>query len=300
MTEPIEFAKLSGSGNDFICIDNRDGRLDALLDSPQRVGRFAQLLCRRRVGIGADGVIFAGTPEVEGFAHVAARFFEADGSETGLCGNGTGCFVRWAIDSGFVADREVKVLTPAGVVVAANGEGGYVRVCIPAPEDMQRDVEITVRGLPMWCDFVVTGVPHVATYVDDVEGTDVAALGPAIRHHKRFQPRGTNANFVQVLAPGEIALRTWEYGVEGETLACGTGSAAAAILAALRFDWPKEIFSGEQPVLIRVRSGDVLRVYFVRAEDGTIDDVCVETVVRFLCRGTMTPELAAAALGEEA
>jgi len=293
---PIEFAKLSGSGNDFACIDNRGGRFDELLDAPGRIARFARLLCRRSMGIGADGVIFCCPSEVGELADVGARFFEADGSETDLCGNGTACFARWAFDGGFVGDREIRILTSAGVVRAKRSDGAYITVCIPVPEQRRHDLEITVGGFPIFCDFVVTGVPHVVTYVDDVEGMDMARLGPAIRHHERFAPQGVNANFVQVLREGEIAVRTWEYGVEGETLACGTGSASAAILAALRFDWPREYRSHEKPVLVHARSGDVLRVSFTEKPDGSIDDVCLETIVRFLYRGTISDELAAAAL----
>ncbi|HUT00977.1 MAG TPA: diaminopimelate epimerase [Phycisphaerae bacterium] len=296
MDPPIEFAKLSGSGNDFACIDNRDGRFEELVGSPERIGPFARRLCRRHMGIGADGVIFASRSEVPEMADVGARFFEADGSETDLCGNGTACFARWAFDNGFVAHREIRILTPAGVVLAECADGNYVTVCIPSPEQSQRGLEVTVDGFPLLCDYVVTGVPHLATYVDDVEKLDMARLGPALRYHQRFAPQGVNANFVQVLGPGEIAVRTWEYGVEGETLACGTGSASAAILAAMRFDWPAEYRSHDKPVLVHARSGDVLRVYFAEKADGTVDDVCLETIVRFLYSGTISPELAAAAL----
>ena len=299
MNQPIEFAKLSGSGNDFVCIDGRDGRFDELLASPDRVGVFSRALCLRCAGVGADGAIFALAPEIDGFADVAARFFEADGSECELCGNGTACFTRWAFDSGFVPDSSIKILTPAGVVLAEAADDGYITVCVPTPEEMAADVEINIRGLPMWCDYVVTGVPHVATYVDDVEAIDIGSLGPAIRHHERFAPRGANANFVQVLAPGEIAIRTWEFGVEGETLACGTGSASAAILSAIRYDWPKEFRSHEKPILVHARSGDTLRVYFTEDEDGSIDDVCLESVVRFLYRGTISDDLAHRALNGE-
>jgi len=293
---PIEFAKLSGSGNDFVCIDNRGGRFDALLADGERIGHFAQLLCRRSMGIGADGVIFAGPPELPEAADLSARFFEADGTEAGLCGNGTGCFTRWAFDGGFVTDSSLRILTPAGVVLAERADGPYITVCIPSPEDIRPDVRVCVDGFPIPCDYAVTGVPHVATYVDDVNRIDMNRLGPAIRWHERFQPEGVNANFVQVVGVGELAVRTWEYGVEGETLACGTGSAASAILAARRFDWPKEYRAHERPVLVRARSGDVLRVYFREMDDGTVEDVCLETVVRFLYRGTITPELADQAL----
>ena len=290
--QPIEFAKLSGSGNDFVCIDNRDGRFDALLAEPERIGHFAKLLCRRSIGVGADGVIFCVRPEIDEVADVGARFFEADGSEAGLCGNGTACFTRWAFDGGFVADSSLRILTPAGVVLAERGEGPYIVVCIPSPEDVRSDLRVCVDGFPLSCDYVVTGVPHLVTYVDDVERVDMARLGPALRYHERFQPGGVNANFVQVLGTGELAVRTWEFGVEGETLACGTGSASAAILAAIRFDWPGEYRSHDAPVLVRARSGDVLRVLFRQHADGRVDDVCLETVVRSLYRGTISDELA--------
>ena len=297
MAESIEFGKLSGSGNDFVCIDNRDGRFDAMLAAPERVGHFARLLCRRSIGIGADGVIFAGRSEVAEFADVAARFFEADGSECDLCGNGTACFTRWAFDGRFVSDTKINILTPAGVVEAERRDGPYIRCCIPLPEDIRMDVAVTIDGFPaIRCDTVVTGVPHLVTYVADVEEIDMAALGPAIRHHEQFAPGGINANFVQVVGEGELAVRTWEYGVEGETLACGTGSASAAILAARRLDWPAEYLRGELPVIVRARSGDTLRVYFSQDDDGRIDDVCLETVVRFLYRGVIAPELAEMAL----
>jgi len=290
--KPIEFAKLSGSGNDFVCIDNRHGRFDALLADGPRIGHFARLLCRRSMGIGADGVILACRPEIEEVADLGARFFEADGSEAALCGNGTACFTRWAFDGGFVANSSIRILTPAGVVVAERGSGAYIVVCIPAPQDMRRGLCVNVDGFPMACDYVVTGVPHLVTYVDDVGAIDMARLGPALRHHRRFQPAGVNANFVQVLGEGELAVRTWEFGVEGETLACGTGSAAAAILTALRNDWPKEYRSHKKPILVHARSGDLLRVYFTQLDNGTITDVCLETVVRFLFRGTISRELA--------
>jgi diaminopimelate epimerase len=297
LNSPIEFAKLSGSGNDFVCIDNRDGRFDELLASAGRVGPFARLLCRRSTGVGADGVIFAGPSEVGKLADVSARFFEADGSEADLCGNGTACFTRWAFDGAFVPDSSLRILTPAGVVLAERGKGSYIVVCIPPPEAMQRDVHVCVDGFPLTCDYVVTGVPHLAIYVDDVAQVDMARLGPAVRYHHRFQPKGVNANFVQVLGEGELAVRTWEYGVEGETQACGTGSAAAAILAARRFGWSKEYRSHDKPVLVHAHSGDLLRVYFTEQPDGRIDQVCLETVVRVQFRGTLTDELAAAAMG---
>ncbi|HUT60385.1 MAG TPA: diaminopimelate epimerase [Phycisphaerae bacterium] len=292
MPEPIEFAKLSGSGNDFICIDSRDGRFDSMLSDLKAAGHFARSLCRRGLGVGGDGVIFACRPEDDIEADIAARFLEADGSEAELCGNGAGAFVYWAYQNRWHEGPELRILTPAGIVRGQDGQGPYVRVCIPLPEDVQRDRQIDVKGQRWTYDFAVTGVPHVVTYVDHLECLDVAHWGAAFRHHSRFEPRGANANFVQVLGTGRLAIRTFEFGVECETLACGTGCAAAAILATLRFGWPEKYARGQEPVLLRTRSGDVLRVYLTLAADGAVSDLCLETIVRFAYQGTIHPQLA--------
>jgi len=296
MTDSINFAKLSGSGNDFVCIDNRDGRYDCLLSAPERIGHFARSLCHRGIGIGADGIIFACQPDIEGVADLSARFFEANGTEAELCGNGTGCFVHWATANEWIGCGETRILTPAGIVIGANSDGQYVRVCIPDPEQIRLDFELRTDGRSWRCDYAVTGVPHVVTYVDDVDAVDLPHWGPAIRHHPDFRPRGVNANFVQLLAEGRIALRTWEFGVEAETLACGTGSAAAAILSAEHYNWPAPYRTGDKPVLVKARSGDILRIYFVHRADGQIGDVCLETIVRFLCLGEVHPDLQEVAL----
>jgi diaminopimelate epimerase len=312
MTDRIEFTKLSGSGNDFICINNMDGRYDRLLASPGAGGHFARTLCRRGLGIGADGVIFASPPEIEEKADFSAKFFETDGSEAELCGNGTACFVRWVIDSRLIQAREIRILTPAGVVLgndvrdnsgAASGEpngsavsDNYYRVCIPFPYDIQTDVSITVHGQPVRCDFAVVGVPHAVVYVDDVNEVDMQSLGKGIRFHERFAPRGVNANFVQVLGEGQLRVRTWEFGVEGETLACGTGSAAAAVLAARRFGWPRRLTTNQDPVFVQATSGDRLRVFVGIDEAGQFTDLCLDTVVRPVFSGALSDLLAAEAL----
>ena len=282
--DPIQFAKLSGSGNDFVCIDARDGRFDPLFASGAGA-KFAAALCWRGRGIGADGLIFAVQPEIEGFADIGARFFEPDGSEAELCGNGTACFIYWASVNEWVPPGEIKVFTPAGVVRGHLSDGRYVRVCIPDPEQTVTDIDLTVEGRQWQCDFAVTGVPHLITTVDDLEGLEVSHWGRLLRHHERFQPRGVNVNFVQVLDVGRIANRTFEFGVEAETLACGTGSAAAAIMTTIRQGWPAKYLHGHEPVEIIARSGDVLKLWFKRHDDGSITDVCLETIVRCVYDG---------------
>jgi len=146
MTDKIEFSKLSGSGNDFICIDNRDGRLDGIIGVPARASAFARALCRRGLGVGADGLIFACESEIEELSDVQARFFEPDGSEAELCGNGTACFVHWLTSTGRLPQREIKILTPAGVVLGRDADGKYVRVCIPLPQQIQLGLTLTTGG----------------------------------------------------------------------------------------------------------------------------------------------------------
>ena len=294
--QPIEFWKLSGSGNDFICIDNLEGRFDGLLGETRKSAHFARTLCRRGHGVGADGVIFATGPEIKEFADIAARFFEADGSECELCGNGTGCFTHFVIAAGFIPDREVKILTPAGVVLARNIEDDYVRVCIPSPESRRTGLRINAGGRVFSCDYSVVGVPHLISYVDDIELVDVDRWGYALRHHHDFRPRGVNVNFVQVLREGEIAVRTFEFGAEAETLACGTGSSVSAIETALRFGWDGVFSAGREPVIVHVRSGDLLRVYFTLRDDGEVIDTCLETVVHMVFRGRLHRDFAAEAL----
>jgi diaminopimelate epimerase len=300
MTEPIEFAKLSGSGNDFICIDNRDGRFDDLLAAAERIGHFARTLCRRGLSVGADGIIFAVPAEDAEEADIGVRFFEPDGSEAELCGNGSACFTRWVVDSGWVDGNEVRIETPSGVARGREDKDGYIHVCIPIPRDLQTDIEITTDGKPWKMDFAVTGVPHAVVYVDDVETLDMQRWGPAIRHHGHFGPRGVNVNFTQVLGEGRLAVRTFEFGVENETLACGTGCATAALMSALRFGWPKDYLCQGEPILVHVRGGDILKLYLLVHDDGMIEKVCLESVVRFLYFAQLHPEMTAHALGAAA
>ncbi|MHC4562386.1 MAG: diaminopimelate epimerase [Planctomycetota bacterium] len=296
MSDIVEFWKLTAAGNDFACIDNRDGRFHELISDQQAIGHFVHRLCERHTGIGADGVIFANTPEIDDVADIAARIFEWDGSEVELCGNGTACFVHWATRMGYVPSGEIQVLTPAGIVRGQNGTERYVRVCISLPKDMKTDLDVPIQGGTVPCDFVITGIPHTVTFVDDIAAADVAGIGPKLRHHEMFKPRGVNANFVQVLGEGEIAMRTWEFGVEGETLACGTGSAASAILAARRFGWMDAFDGCDEPIRVHTRGGDVLRVFFSLDDNGEFDDLCLESVVTMLYHATLHPSLQAEAL----
>ena len=289
----ITFDKLNAAGNDFICLDNSAGAYDALL-ADGGVAPFARHVCRRGLSVGADGLIFCSRLDGLPGAELVARFFEPDGSEAKLCGNGTACVTYWAVEVGFVPGPDVSILTLAGAAQgrAEPGDARLVRVCIPDPKGMRQDLRLAAAGR----DFVVhaldTGVPHAVVYLESgLHDFDVDRYGKAIRSHPLFAPDGINANFVEVLSAGHIAVRTFEFGVEAETLACGTGSAAAAIVSALRCGWNAEYRTRVKPVTVRVRSGAELRVWFDATDPNAVGRVCLDTRVTPVYRGELTGDL---------
>jgi diaminopimelate epimerase len=289
----VRFCKLSAGGNDFICLDNTTGEYEALLSSPA-LACFVRALCRRGLAVGADGVIFACPKGRSRSAAIRARFLEPDGSEAELCGNGAACFTYWVTDKRLVRDRHLAILTAAGVahgcrLRSERGDATRVRVCVPVPRVLELGVLVEAKGRVWALDHIVTGTPHAVAFVQNLQALDVAHWGPGIRHHPHFQPRGVNANFVQVLGVGQLAVRTFEFGVEAETLACGTGSAAAAIAACLREDWPRPYRTWARPVLVQTRGGETLRVRFTIC-GRRVTDVCLETRVRAVYEGTLRPE----------
>jgi len=294
LEKPSVFTKLTAAGNDFICIDNTDGRFDGFLES-EALQPWVRAICRRGLGVGGDGIIFGGPLGDGAGVDICARFMEPDGSEAELCGNGTACFTWWSVDKGLVSGPEVHILTAAGAATGTVAESGNgrVRVCVPDPRDLQMNIALTVKGESWVADYIVAGTPHVVANVDDINTLDLPHWGPGFRHHPRFGLRGANANFVQVLDIGEIAVRTYEFGVEAETLACGTGSSAAAILTCIRNQWPECYRNGEKPVRVHVRSGAVLRVWFTCHDNHKVTDVCLETRVQVVYEGTLRAEFPA-------
>jgi len=247
----LSFTKMNGAGNDFVLLDNRTHALDLVKAQIAR-------LCDRHRGVGADGVLMV-EPAEHG-ADFRMRYYNADGGEAEMCGNGARCFARYARKVSAHPADQITFETPAGVI-AAVCEGELVQITMSDPHSHQEPRALPVNGRNLEVHFLNTGVPHAVVFVEDLEAVDVQADGAALRYHDAFAPRGTNANFVQVLGPSNLAIRTYERGVEGETLACGTGVCAAAILHHLR--------SGDAaPLAVTVRGGDVLRVGFARTPDG--------------------------------
>ncbi len=239
----IPFVKMSGSGNDFIIIDNRTGAFDRA-----KTPDFIKAVCERKVSVGADGLIVIENAETADFSW---RFFNADGSEAEMCGNGARCTARFAFLKG-IAPAQMSFETIAGTI-RAEVDDSEVRIQLSRPQDFCMDVTLDVDGQHMRCHTINTGVPHAVFVVDDLEGVPVQTLGEKIRYHRYFQPAGTNVNFVFHANDTMIHIRTYERGVEGETFACGTGAVAAALTA---------IAGGmvSSPVQITTRSGEVLTV----------------------------------------
>jgi len=212
----ISFTKYHGSGNDFILIDSC--HLPSQFDIPL----FARSLCDRRQGIGADGLIVLCSSSV---ADYKMRIFNADGSEPSMCGNGIRCLYDF-IQRRENCSSELKIETLHGILKCRrlNEE---IAINLGAPRILHWPIE-----LPQGVVFVVnTGVPHAILFDDELDNKNVSEEGAKIRFHPQFAPVGVNVNFVSVTSQGQIKLRTYERGVEGETLACGTGAAAAAFVS---------------------------------------------------------------------
>ena len=260
----IHFYKMTGTGNDFIVIDNRKRIVDS-----DNCHDFVSCVCRSGVSVGADGVILI---ENDPEADFRCRFFNADGSEPEMCGNGARCAARFAYLTG-IADSPRVSLRVGAEIITAELLDTKVKVQMPAPADLRLNLDVAVRGRSFVLDFINSGVPHAVCFLkneNELETINVARLGRALRTHRSFRPDGTNVNFVFVENPHRLSIRTYERGVEGETLACGTGAVASALLAAVHGE-------AESPVEVRVRSGETLTVYF-KPTDGNIpfEDVCLE------------------------
>jgi diaminopimelate epimerase len=261
------FTKMNGAGNDFVMLDGRDGRG---LPEPGQIA----LLCDRHRGVGADGVLV-----VERDAGgLRMRYFNADGGEAEMCGNGARCFARYAARLEGITDR-ISFDTGAGRI-CAELTGSRVALEMSKPHSGRPAQDLVLAGRLRKVHFLNTGVPHAVVFVDDPDAVDVAAEGAAARHHKAFAPSGTNANFVAAGPGGVLRIRTFERGVEAETLACGTGVCAAALVHAAQTGAPG-------PIDVIVRGGDTLRVAF-RREGGGFSNVILEGPADFVFEGTIS------------
>lgn len=241
----VSFTKMNGAGNDFILIDNRSQSLQLNSDQAAR-------LCDRHRGIGADGVIVL-KPCMSGRADWAWDFYNSDGSLAEMCGNGSRCFGRFV--RRLTGEKKGFTFETRAGIVTARFKGDDVSVTLTAPRDLRLHQNVSLSIGATEIHSVDTGVPHAVVFVPDADKAMVQPLGSEIRYHSHFAPRGTNVNFVQLLGGNTIRVRTYERGVEGETLACGTGVSASALVAS-------ELHQLQPPVKVRVQGGKLLEVDF--------------------------------------
>lgn len=273
----IPFYKMSGSGNDFILFDNRRNLLKG-----KNIPRLVSAICRHRLSVGGDGVILLERPEDKRH-DFKWRLFNADGGEAEMSGNGGRCAARLAYLLG-IASRKMAFETLAGTVraeVLAKSARTPVRVKIemPAPKDLNLDVKIDVAGKTYLGHFLNTGVPHVVLFVEDLDQVDAFTIGKAIRHHRLFQPAGANVNFLTLMNPRLGRMRTYERGVEEETLACGTGAVASALVAGA-------LSRATSPMILQQKSGIPLRVHF-RWDGRAFSAVFLEGDARLVYKGEL-------------
>src|SRR6266550_3624761 len=264
----LRFTKMNGAGNDFILFDNRTRDID--LDRNQ----IAQL-CDRHRGIGADGILLLEKPTNR--ADFRMRYFNADGGEAEMCGNGARCFARFA-NKAAGAKGTISFETPAGVI-SAELAGDLVTLQMTEPTDLRLSIHLRIGAEKGIVHFINSGVPHVVVPVAQVGNVDVTREGSAIRYHEMFSPKGANVNFIEKREADKIAVRTYERGVEDETLACGTGVVASALIFAAT-----ENVKG--PIGVIARGGDKLQVGFERI-DKQFSNVTLTGPAKYVFEGTI-------------
>lgn len=264
----VQFTKMNGAGNDFVMIDNRNGSV--VLNRDQ----IAQI-CDRHRGVGADGILLL--EKSKNGADFRMRYYNADGGEAEMCGNGARCFARFAKKIAGASEK-ISFETPAGVI-GAKLHGDLVTLSMSDPSDLRLSVPLSLDGEEATIHVVNSGVPHVVVPVARVDVVHVTTQGAAIRRHKMFAPKGTNVNFIEKRGDKKISIRTYERGVEDETLACGTGVVASALIFAAT-----ENISG--PIDVLVRGGDELQVGFEK-QNGQFHNVTLTGPAEFVFEGTI-------------
>jgi diaminopimelate epimerase len=265
----LDFTKMNGAGNDFVLIDNRARKVRLSRDQVVR-------LCDRHRGVGADGVLLL-VPSSSGKADWAWEFYNSDGSTGEMCGNGARCFSQF-VQKLTGAEGGLTFETEAGIITAAFS-GNRVTVNLTPPAALRVNEQVPLSTGTETIHSINTGVPHAVLFVPDADKAMVQELGPEIRRHPHFAPKGTNVNFVQRLGPNHIRVRTFERGVEGETLACGTGVTASALIAARLHDF-------KSPVKVQVQGGEQLEVSFKKT-NGEFSNVKLSGPAEFVFEGTI-------------
>lgn len=247
----IKFAKFVAAGNDFVIINNFDKKI-----LPKNYSKLAKMMCEPKFGIGADGFLII-EKTLRKDCEFKMVYYNSDGSFATMCGNGARCIAYYAYELE-LCEEIVNFETSVGVVTCKIKKGNKVKLKLPDPKHTKLDMNIKLEnGKELSVSFINTGVPHTVVFVDDIEKIDVINIGRQIRYHKIFMPEGTNVDFVKIKDEHTIYVRTYERGVEGETLSCGTGVSASAIVSSLKS-------FVEPPVKCITRSGEVLTIGFTK------------------------------------
>lgn len=269
----IDFYKMSGSGNDFILIDNRDNKLNGY-----NLPELAIALCRPKYSVGADGLIII---EKSNRSDFKWRFFNADGTEAEMCGNGGRCAARLAYILG-ICNSRINFETKAGII-RAKVEENLVKLEMPPPTQIELNKTLKLDYGQIAFHFINTGVPHTVIFLEkELENLEIKQLGKEIRFHPHFQPSGTNVDFVQKVSENGIKIRTYERGVEDETLSCGTGAVAASLICHC-------LNMVNAPVKVYTKSGEVLEVSFI-VEIGGFKEVFLKGGARLVYQGRLFEE----------
>jgi diaminopimelate epimerase len=270
--EPLAFSKMAGGGNDFVVIDNRAGRIGDPTELTRRI-------CTRRLSVGADGLILV---EPSARATFGMRYYNSDGSRADFCANGTRCAARFAFMN-VIASKRMTIETDAGVVGAEVSDGGAVTLSLPSPHSFRPDRPVTVSDQVIHGSSLMVGVPHYVVFLRrDLWAQSIEVTGRAIRTHRELAPDGANVNFVVIKDWHSIEVRTYERGVEGETLSCGSGVVASVTASAL-------FGKVKSPVAVLTRSGITLEVSF-ELRDGALSEVRLKGDARLIYRAAVTPE----------
>jgi diaminopimelate epimerase len=270
----LKITKMNGSGNDFIIIDNRTDVLKGV-----SLPVLARTLCRRREAVGADGLILVENSIIADFRW---RFFNSDGSEAEMCGNGGRCVARFAFLNG-IAKTKLAFETMAGVI-QAEVISQRVKLQLPSPTDLKLNQKISVDDRNYIMGSITIGVPHAVLFIEDIDHAPVIDVGRKIRFHQAFQPAGTNVNFVHLIDGSHLNIRTYERGVEDETLACGTGSVACALITAA-------LNHVKSPVEVKTRGNEILTIYFQKNNDLSFSHVYLEGDTCLVFEGTLGEDI---------
>ncbi len=268
----IPFAKYVGCGNDFILIDNRDA---IFLHSPHLI----RSLCERCLGIGADGIVLL---ENSLQADAKMHIFNSDGSEAEMCGNGIRCLISWVSQRG-IPDRRITIETNQGVLKGQRLKNSLISIEMSDPKDFFWDQEIIFDNDAIVVDYLNTGVPHVVHLTGHCDAFELNRWGPFIRNHPYWQPKGTNFTIGQRLDSTSFSARTYERGVEGETLACGTGAVALALASARKYH-----LNG--PLKVITKSKDPLYVDYKLADRSSFSQVVMIGPAKLVYTGSFNEE----------